>query len=76
MNGLIRLADDIPLESLPTRSALLASYSAEALMTNVIRERQEDKVFRELLKMCHGLEDRLLDGSDEDVTNIADLVSQ
>lgn len=45
-------------------------------MANVIRERQEDNVFRELLKMCHGLEDRLLDGSNEDVTNIADLVSQ
>lgn len=39
-----------------------------------IRERQEDSVFRTLLRMCHGLEDRLLDGSDDVVTDIADLV--
>lgn len=28
-----------------------------------------------MLKLCHGLEDRLLDGSDEEISDIADLVS-
>lgn len=28
-----------------------------------------------MLKLCHGLEDRLLDGSNEEISDIADLVS-
>jgi hypothetical protein len=39
------------------------------------RERREDRVFRELLKLCHGLEERLFSSSAEEVELIADLVS-
>lgn len=71
-NGLIRLADDTPLESLPARSVWLITVFLGAYS---IRERQEDDVFRKLLRMCHGLEERLLDGSDGEVALIADWVS-
>lgn len=39
------------------------------------REQQEDKVFHALLKLCYGLEERLLNASPEEVELIADLVS-
>jgi hypothetical protein len=38
-------------------------------------ERREDNLFRELLNICVGLEDRLLSGSDEEVEFVADMVS-
>jgi hypothetical protein len=38
------------------------------------RERREDGVFRALLKLCYGLEERLLNASAEEVELIADLV--
>lgn len=40
------------------------------------REKREHDVFLQLLKLCYGLEQRLLDASSEEVELIADLVSQ
>lgn len=39
-----------------------------------IREHREDSIFQDLLKMCHGLEERLLASSPEEIELIADLV--
>jgi hypothetical protein len=41
----------------------------------ILRERREDRIFQDLLRLCHGLEDRLADASPEDLETIADLVS-
>ena len=38
------------------------------------RERCEARVFQALLKLCHGLEEQLLNASTEEVELIADLV--
>jgi hypothetical protein len=38
------------------------------------RERREHRIFRVLIRMVPGLEERLMDGSDEDVVHIAELV--
>lgn len=42
----------------------------------MISERQEYKVFRELLRAVPGLEARLMESSEEEVIAIADLVSR
>ena len=39
------------------------------------RERREHRVFRQLLQMIPGLEDRLMEGSNEDIVHIAELVA-
>ena len=41
----------------------------------MIRQRKEYAVFRELLRMVPGLEARLMESSEEQVANIADLVT-
>jgi hypothetical protein len=38
------------------------------------RERREDRIFHNLLHLCHGLEDRLADATPEDLETIADQV--
>jgi hypothetical protein len=38
------------------------------------RERREHQVFRILLQMIPGMEDRLMEGSEEDIVHIAELV--
>lgn len=38
-------------------------------------ERREDSIFKDLLKICHGLKDRLLASSPEEIELIADLVA-
>jgi hypothetical protein len=38
------------------------------------RERREHRIFRQLLGMIPGLEERLMEGSNEDITHIGDLV--
>ena len=40
----------------------------------IFRERREHRVYRLLLEMVPGLEERLLNGSEEDLIHIADLV--
>jgi hypothetical protein len=44
-------------------------------MPYYLRERREDHLFNELLRMCPGLKDRLIDGSDEEIGLVVDLVS-
>jgi len=44
-------------------------------MQVVDRERKEYAVFRELLHMIPGLEARLMESSEEQVVNVADLVT-
>lgn len=39
------------------------------------RERREHRIFQRLMEMVPGLEDRLVEGSDEGVVHIAELVS-
>jgi hypothetical protein len=39
------------------------------------REQREEKIFHALLKLCFGLEERLLNASPEEVELVADLVS-
>jgi hypothetical protein len=39
-----------------------------------MRERREHRIFRILLDMVPGLEDRLMGGSDDNVTHISELV--
>lgn len=38
------------------------------------RERREHRIFKHLLRMVPGLEDRVMEGSDEDFVHIAELV--
>lgn len=38
------------------------------------RERREHRVFRQLLQMIPGLEQRLVSGSNEDIIHIGELV--
>jgi hypothetical protein len=40
------------------------------------RQRREHGVFRVLLQMVPGLEDRLIEGSEEDIMSIAVMVSR
>lgn len=40
------------------------------------RERREHKVYIRLMQMVPGLEERLMNGSDEDVLHVAELVGQ
>jgi hypothetical protein len=42
--------------------------------TELHRERIEHRVFKQLLQMIPGLEERVLGGSEEEVIHIADLV--
>lgn len=39
-----------------------------------VRERREHRIFRTLLQMIPGIEERLMEGSDEDVVHVAELV--
>jgi hypothetical protein len=45
------------------------------IFTITCRERKEHRVFDLLLQMVPGLEGRLLNGSDEEVGHVAELVS-
>ena len=47
----------------------------DALRYSHTRERREHRIFQVLLQMVPGLEARLLEGSDEDILHVADLVS-
>jgi hypothetical protein len=62
------LPTSIPNFSLP---GCLANLSINYL---ILRERREHRIFQLLLQMIPGLEDRLLNGSEENVTHIAELV--
>lgn len=59
------------MSSPPLFGLMLNSFK---LVDSHFRERREHRVFQQLLDMVPGLEDRLLDGSNEDNAHIADLV--
>jgi hypothetical protein len=50
---------------------LLTGYTKN----HVARERREHIVFKQLLQMIPGLQERLVNGSEEDLLHVADLVS-
>ena len=58
-------------ESARTRGGSV-KYCSDQL--TVLRERQEDGIFKSLLKLYHGLEDRLANAETEEVQMIGDLV--
>lgn len=76
-NGILRMGElvDQP-ENVFTHEYVLVCKTW-LIMTFAItcRERKEHRVFDQLLQMVPGLEDRLLNGSDEEVGRVAELVS-
>jgi hypothetical protein len=46
------------------------------LNLTIFRERREHRVFRQLLLMIPGLEERLMEGSDENIAHTAELVGR
>jgi hypothetical protein len=44
------------------------------LPADLNRERREESIFRDLLRLCHGLEERLVNASIEEVGMMADMV--
>jgi hypothetical protein len=74
-NGLLRIGDqaDEPDEAF-TAEYVHFSWIIYPLDDNPPRQRREHRVFEVLLQMVPNLEARLMEGVDEDVTMIADLV--
>ena len=62
-----------PMRHLP-QSQFLISTSL-ALLILLYRERREQRVFQALLQMTPGLEQHLMEGTEEDVVAIAEKVS-
>jgi hypothetical protein len=54
-------------------AVLFFAFATGDLQTHT-RERREHRVFRVLLDMISGLEQRLVDGSEEDAVHVASLV--
>jgi len=52
---------------------VLLSYAATLIY--LLREQREHRVFQQLLHTVPGLEERILNGFDEEIVHIADLVS-
>jgi hypothetical protein len=52
------------------------SSSGISFQFEISRERREHRVFRQLLLLIPGLEERLMEGSDENFAHIAELVGQ
>jgi hypothetical protein len=55
------------------RSIYLSLFHSPPSQPRHARERREDRIFQEMLKVCHGLGDRLVDASTEEIELIADL---
>lgn len=77
-NGLLREVEraEEPEESFTPEYVTFATAFLLILVESlyIFRERREYKVYRQLLQMVPGLEERLVSGSDEEVTHIGDLV--
>lgn len=73
-NGLMRMSKpEQPLpETLSARWAL--SHISQIWLIRLTRERREHFVFQELLKICPGLQERLVDSSEEEVKILAGLI--
>jgi hypothetical protein len=65
---------DQPLESLSAEYVQIPSQSS--IVTYATRrQRREYRVYRHLLEMVPGLEARLLEGSEEEMMHVADMVA-
>ena len=74
-NGLLRMGElaDEPEEAF-TSSCVFVCPSCSILTCR--RERREHLVFQSLLQMVPGLEARLMEGTEDDVLHIGELVSR
>ena len=66
---------DVPEENFTTEWVAVYQLTYNKTNKRIYRERREHRVFQELLKSVPGLEERLLQGSEEEVDIIADLVN-
>lgn len=79
-NGVLRMRElaDAPEESFTTAKCVYCLASIPLFLitcTYLRRENCEHRVFATLLQMVPGLEGRLIEGSDDDLTMIAEMVS-
>ena len=58
-----------------TNECVMASAKARSRSLQIDREQQEHRVFNLLAQMIPGIEDRLVEGTDEDMAHMVDLVS-
>lgn len=74
-NGLLKIGElaDVPDEDFTAEYA--RSLWTFLVLLIYFRQRREHAIFQELLKAVPGLEERLVTGSDDEVTLIAELVS-
>jgi hypothetical protein len=79
-NGILRMGElqDQPEETFTLESVFVLFILIDIMLINqsVMRERREHRIFKQLLMMIPGLEERLLDGSDETIMHIGELVSR
>jgi hypothetical protein len=78
-NGILRLGEqaDEPEESFTTEyvcTVTVCNHFPHLFFVANFRQRREHRVFAVLLQMVPNLEQRLMEGSDEDLVAIADLV--
>ena len=77
--SIIRVVEELPDENL-TAECVVRHLLKSHIMTSFLpppsrSERREHKVFEELLRTIPNLEERIMTGSEEDLTEIADQVS-
>ena len=73
-NGILRLrGPPEQSDASLTNECIMITYFHDPKLTH-IRERREHMVFQTLLQMIPGIEERLLEGSDENTLHIAELV--
>ena len=75
-NGILRLGElaEEPEEAFTAECAFISIFCF-ALLIHCGRERREHRVFGILLQMVPGLESRLMNGDEDEVLHIADMVS-
>jgi hypothetical protein len=57
-----------------TQEYVRLPYSLPSFSNRHGRERREHRVFQQLLRMVPGLEERIMEGSGEEIGHVADLV--
>jgi hypothetical protein len=73
-NGILRMGElSEQSEDTLTHEFVFPFSSYNAWLTSA-RERREHRIFQALLQMIPGLEERLMEGSNEDVIHVAELV--
>lgn len=75
-NGILRLGElaEEPEEAFTAECALISNIYL-VLLIHYGRERREHRVFGVLLQMVPGIESRLMNGDEDEVIHIADMVS-